>query len=495
MPAAPPELRPNATAVMRRIGFLLLFSLLSACVTSRAVPTHELPTAVIQKSSATISPDKTQVIVSTPEPQHEKVPSDYHLDVLFDYASHSLQVHEEISYFNNNQEIIDELEFVVEAQRLGATFLPDGLQIDGVPVEVDAAFPGIWRIPLQVPLQPNEQMEINLDYQLVLPAGAGTLNWTDRQTNFIDWYPYIPPYMDGSGWLAHEAAPVGEHEVFESANFRVQIEAINAPASLEIAAPAPALKEGSSFSFQLDNARRFVWSASGQYEVRNAVSGEIPITIYYFNEHRDAAKASLETAKQALEIYSELFGPYPYKSLSIVDAQFFDGMESDGIFFLDQSYFLQYNYNQRNYLTALTAHEVAHNWWFGKVGNDQALEPWLDEALCIYSESLYYENTYPEMVPWWWEFRIDRFDPGGALNSTIYDHTNFDSYVHAVYMRGAQFLQALRIAIGDEVFFRFLHAYADQGAGQIQTRDDFFKLLGHYSQANVEPLLVEYFNQ
>ena len=423
------------------------------------------------------------------------MPSDYNFDVLFDYTNHNLQVHEEISYANNSQKDIEELELVVEARRLGATFLPVELQIAGSPVKIEPDFSGtIWHIPLQNPLTPNENLEIELDYQLVLSAGAGTLNWTDRQTNFIDWYPYIPPYAEDQGWLTHEAAVVGEHEVFESANFRVQIEVINAPASFEIAASAPATNESSSYVYQLNNARRFVWSTSGHYEVRNVTSGGIPISIYYFSEHRDAAKAALETAKQALEIYSELFGAYPYKSLSIVDAQFFDGMESDGIFFLDQSYFLQYNYNQRNYLTALTAHEVAHNWWFGKVGNDQALEPWLDEALCIYSESLYYENTYPEMVPWWWEFRIDRFYPGGTVNSTIYDHTNFDSYVHAVYMRGAQFLQTLRTVIGDEAFFRFLHAYADQGAGQISTRDDFFDLLGHYSQANIDPLLAEYFS-
>ena len=435
-------------------------------------------------------------MAGTDESQREKVPSDYNLNVQFDYANHSLLVHEEISYANNSQEDISALELVVEARRLGATFFPIDLQIAGSPVEIDPDFTGaIWQIPLRDPLPPNENLKIELDYQLVLPEGAGTLSWTDRQTNFIDWYPYIPPYVAGQGWVTHEVAPVGEHEVFESANFNVNIDVINAPASLEIAASAPAANEGTSYEYQLNNARRFVWSASGQYELRNATSGEIPISIYYFNEHRDAAKASLETAKQALEIYSELFGAYPYKSLSIVDAQFFDGMESDGIFFLDQSYFLQYNYNQRNYLSALTAHEVAHNWWFGQVGNDQALEPWLDEALCIYSESLYYENTYPEMVPWWWEFRIDRFRSVGWVDSTIYDHENFSPYVQAVYMRGAQLIQALRNAMGDAAFFAFLRDYASNESRQIASKDDFFALLREHSNVNLDPIVSEYFKE
>jgi aminopeptidase N len=262
---------------------------------------------------------------------------------------------------------------------------------------------------------------------------------------------------------------------------------------LQIAAAAPASVNGNTFDYELHNARRFAWSASGHYEVLYADFGEIPVSIYFLNEHRDAAEASLRTALQALEIYSELYGAYPYESLSIVDALFFDGMESDGIFFLDQGYFIEYNYSPRNYLTALTAHEVAHNWWFGQVGNDQALEPWLDEALCIYSELLYYENTYPEMIAWWWEFRIDRFRPAGLVDSSIYDFTGFEPYVHAVYMRGAQFLQDLRTTIGDGAFFGFMRDLAVTSQGRIIHSQDFFSLLSHHSTANIAPLVSEYF--
>jgi aminopeptidase N len=227
----------------------------------------------------------------------------------------------------------------------------------------------------------------------------------------------------------------------------------------------------------------------------NAEFKGIPIAIYYFNEHRDAAESSLQTAAQAVATYSQLFGAYPYKSLAIVDSLFFDGMESDAIFFLDQTYFLQYNYSPRNYLTMLTAHEVAHNWWFGKVGNDQALEPWLDEALCIYSEGLYYESNYPEMVDWWWEFRIDRFRPTGSVNSTIYDHAGFESYVQAVYMRGAQFVQRLRVAMGDSAFFAFIAEYASVGSGKIISGEDFFVAVSDLGSIDVDVVKADFFSE
>jgi aminopeptidase N len=95
----------------------------------------------------------------------------------------------------------------------------------------------------------------------------------------------------------------------------------------------------------------------------------------------------------------------------VVEAGFADGMEYDGLYFLGREYFAAYDGTPQNYLTALAAHETAHQWWYGLVGNDQALEPWLDEALCTYSELLFYEAVYPDLVDWWWTFRVNRFQP------------------------------------------------------------------------------------
>jgi aminopeptidase N len=32
-----------------------------------------------------------------------------------------------------------------------------------------------------------------------------------------------------------------------------------------------------------------------------------------------------------------------------------------------------------------TTHEIAHQWWYGLVGNDQYRDPWLDESFASYS--------------------------------------------------------------------------------------------------------------
>lgn len=37
---------------------------------------------------------------------------------------------------------------------------------------------------------------------------------------------------------------------------------------------------------------------------------------------------------------------------------------------------------------ATASHEVAHQWFYGLVGDDQARDPWLDEAFATYAEAL-----------------------------------------------------------------------------------------------------------
>jgi aminopeptidase N len=113
--------------------------------------------------------------------------------------------------------------------------------------------------------------------------------------------------------------------------------------------------------------------------------------------------------------------------------------------------------------------------------------------LCAYSELLFYEHNYPELSGWWWAFRVEPFDPQGYIDSTVYDFDAFRPYVNAVYLRGAMFLKDIRDEIGDETFMAFLNGYAQNEAGKIATRQDFFSTLAHFSSADWTPLLAEYF--
>jgi aminopeptidase N len=221
--------------------------------------------------------------------------------------------------------------------------------------------------------------------------------------------------------------------------------------------------------------------------------GEAVVYSYYLPIYKRAGEAAMLASAQAIQVYSQRFGPYPHKTLSVVVADFQDSMEFSALYFHSRSFYNLYDGTTQNYLTFVAAHETAHQWWFDQVANDQAKEPWLDESLTTYSELIYYESTQPDLIPWWWSYRIDFFEPHGNVDIPVYDGQDADTYKTIVYFNGAHFMQDLRERIGGEAFFAFLQDYYNQGRGKIVTGDDFFRILDSHTDADYSDIVNEYF--
>ena len=54
------------------------------------------------------------------------------------------------------------------------------------------------------------------------------------------------------------------------------------------------------------------------------------------------------------------------------------------------------------------AHEIAHQWFYGVVGNDQIRYPWLDEGLCRFAEYLYLDAS-----------PVEHLDDGYSLEQSL----------------------------------------------------------------------------
>jgi aminopeptidase N len=138
---------------------------------------------------------------------------------------------------------------------------------------------------------------------------------------------------------------------------------------------------------------------------------------------------------------------------------------------------------------------VAHQWFYGLVGNDQLTQPWLDEAPAEYSAYLYYERYLPDDTDWWWFYAVDQWAPTGKIDNLIYVFRDNREYMDAVYRRGAQFMRDLRAAMGDPAFFGMLQEYQRRFAYQLATSRDFFALVQEFTTADLVPLQEEYFRQ
>jgi aminopeptidase N len=245
--------------------------------------------------------------------------------------------------------------------------------------------------------------------------------------------------------------------------------------------------------YRLYGARTFVFSASDQYLVSESAVGSVVIRSYYFPWHEGAGKGMLNAALQAVGLFDAKFVPYPYGSLSVVETDVPDGQEYDALAFLGSNFYEQYGGSNRSNMVSIGVHEIAHNWWFGLVGSDQALEPWLDEALAVYSERIFYELASPGYSQWWWDFRVNYFNPSGWVDTSIYDGGSYRGYVNAVYLTGAYFLEDLRVRMGDRDFYNFLQDYATQYSYKQATGEVFFTVARANTSADLSDLIQSYF--
>jgi hypothetical protein len=443
---------------------------------SATIPAPLPSSTVADQTQTHMLPDPLPTGTETPPSTSKAAMTRYTLIAAYDETNASLNVDETTIFTNNAPITFNRLPLVVEANRFADAFHLGQVSWEPDGMEAKHTLGGniLW-LDLAKPLAPNQQVELNLSYHLKLPHGVGPLSMGARQVNFGDWYPFIPAYL-ADGWALDEPGRVGEHLTYPLAAYHVEIRLEHPADDLIVAASTPASIEGDRRVFDA-TARNFTWSASRDYRVLEGNQDGHQVTAYVFPEHVPAGRAALETTLASLRLYGELFGSYPHSSLALVESEFPDGMEYDGLYFLGQEYFAEYRGGQANYLTSIAAHETAHQWWGGLVGNDPARDPWLDESLATYSELLYYEKNYPELVDWWWSFRVNRFQPVGEVDQPVYAFTGFRPYVDAVYLRGALFWEAVRKRIGEQAFFSFLREYVRQYDGKIASPSALFSIL------------------
>lgn len=495
----------SLTVTFRAFTGLLFGLALASCsaLGPRPTPTPPATAVVPQFNTSTPVPSLTLAPTLTPTPGVTLARASYQLAVRVDYDRHFVSVDQVIVYPNKSGQALDRLVLAVVPNLWLNAFTLESLSVAEAPV-TDYVLEGQrLEVPLASPLAPDALIRVAMRYTLALPAAVQEdpndarpriFGFTPTQTNLTNWYPFIVPYINGE-WVLHDPWYYGEHLVYEAADFDVTL-TFTDPANPPVVASSGFPEPGAdSTRYTLTAGRAFAFSMSREFKVATQQFGDVTVSSYYFPFNENGGRAALDTAGKALQIFSERFGPYTHRSLAVVMADFDDGMEFSAFFYLSRGFYNLYtnSTDMVNYLIFVAAHETAHQWWFDMVASDQALQPWVDEALCTYSERLFYESAYPDLVSKWWAYRVDFFQPQGFVDIPVYEGQGFRPYTNAVYFRGAHFLEDLRARLGDDIFFTFLRDYLSAKRGGIATAADFFSMLRSHTQADYSDLIRQYF--
>jgi hypothetical protein len=496
-------------------GILAALVLLAGCASSD--PTAPLPR---EATSLPTVPPATEVAptattIATPAPDATERPRlsqsadiiavvpDVTLNVELFYSERWMRVQQTVTLINRSPDSWDEVVFNVPIN-----VVPEAFYLDRVTVtqgdRVQEGTPGLFgaetilRVPLPAPVSPGDSMQIDLGYRVVIPPIAstdwppvGTTGWRFGIIQAGEWYPALVPYVAGEGWHTWEYRPVGDPTVYPLANYQLNV---TTEAGITVASGGPLGQDAEGiWHFSMPAGRGIAFLASERFAVSQGEANGIPITSYYQPETSQAGEDAVTFAAQSIQLFEELYGPYPYDSLTIVENGFFGGMEYSGLISITDYAYVTYIGEPPSILHALVSHETAHQWWYGAVGNDQANEPWLDESLAFYSELLYFERYAPDSVDWWWEKRVDVYNPHGPVDATIYTYDSSASFITSMYGQAARFLHDLRDQMGDEAFFAFLQDYYRTYSGQLVTAHEFKVTAQAHTPQDLQPLFDAYF--
>jgi len=341
------------------------------------------------------------------------------------------------------------------------------------------------RLRLFPPLLPATSLALSMDFDIDVPttgqAGHGLFSYQRGVMALPTAYAIIPVY-DDEGWNLEIAPEYGDDVYSDIAAYEVQI---TAPSAMRLVASGScALQEQAAeratWFCEAGPMRDFVVILSERFDIANRIVDGVLANSYYYSEHAQGGSKALDVAAEALAVFSELFGAYPYSELDVVETpNSLNGMEYPGLVVIADRL-----YAGVAGVEWLVAHEVAHQWWFGVVGSDQIDEPWLDEALTQYSTMLYYEMVYGsqraaailngvffstyEGVP------LPGRDLPAGLPASAYGP---DLYWTIVYDKGALYFHSLRQAVGDETFFEILRTYYSRYRYRIATPESFLEVV------------------
>lgn len=364
----------------------------------------------------------------------------YDVDLHIDYGTRRLDVDATLTVTNTSGARVDRLDLNTVAARLGKLQL-DILTVAGDPVTATIDDQTIL-VPLPGGLANGASTEVRIAFRSTLRTGTSGSDWLFTRANgIVDAYRWLP-------WISR-AVPFDRPNhgdpfvtpVSPRVDVRITTDRPMILATTGDPVGGPSSVGGLTQAFRAENVRDFTVTASPTYREVGGTStdGDTAITVYTLAG--ESASTILASAKRALESFEALVGPYPYPSLDIAESAGGFGMEGPAIIWIPG------DVASAN-LDYLVHHEIAHQWFYALVGNDQARQPFADEAAADFLTRRVLGTR-----------RASRCDTA-RLDRGI---TSYSSacYYETIYIQGGNFLDDLRKKVGSTAFYAGLNAYID----------------------------------
>jgi hypothetical protein len=311
------------------------------------------------------------------------------------------------------------------AGRAGARLDVGPVLLDGEPAPAaDQPDPTTLVVDAGRLLLPGDEVEATVPWRLTLPGTSNDRIARDGDAIRLGSFFPILAWEPGVGWALDP--PTGAFAEASTAPVGDFAYTVEVPDGLTVLASGQ--RAGTRWTA---TAVRDVAVSVGRFRIAEGTANAptpVQVTVGVAEGLADDPAAYLDRVVRSLEDFAERFGPYPYPSLTFAVTPGLSG----GIEY--PAHIMQ----GPGTIGRTTPHEVAHQWFYGLVGNSQGRDPWLDEGLATWGEARF-ERTLDDYV--------DRPVPGDAAGRVgepmTFWESRTDNYYRGVYVQGAQLLAAL----------------------------------------------------
>lgn len=355
----------------------------------------------------------------------------------------------------------------------------------------------ILEVKLDKPILPKTKVEFDMDFEAQVPlqirrSGRDNPN-TKVRYSMSQWYPKLCEY-DYEGW--HPTPYVGREFYGVWGDFDVSISidknyilggsgylqnANQIGYGYEEKGTKVTRPAGDKLTWQFiaPNVHDFMWAADpGFVHVSRKLKKDMTAHVLYKATTASAAEweGLLDMAEKALPFIEKTFGEYPYKQFSFITG-------GDGG--------MEYPMATLLYGPGAALHEWMHSWYYGLLGTNESLYPWMDEGFTQYAEEriaawLNNNTDFAQKDNYASYFQLAKSKREEPL-TTHADHynTNF-AYGSASYSKGAVFIEQLGYITGAETRDKILLEYYRQWKFKHPNADDFLRVAEKVSDMKLD---------
>jgi aminopeptidase N len=225
--------------------------------------------------------------------------------------------------------------------------------------------------------------------------------------------------------------------------------------------------------------------------------GPIKLRIMMQPANWSQAQRQDDILRNTLDRFEKWYGPYPYKTLTMVDPEpgsAAEGMEYPTFITGGTNWFVPKGIKLPE---LVVEHEFGHQYWYGMVATNEFEDAWMDEGINSYSEVKVLDSIFGPKTSVFnlagatmGDAELQRGSYAGVADldpiaRNGWEYATFDSYAGITYGKTAIVLLTLENIIGEDTMQRAMHTYFMRYRFTHPTKEDFLKTLEEVSGKNL----------